>query len=316
MVQNGDGSINIEAGATTSARLPSPLAQLQEDTFRYFTEEVNPANGLVADSTKQDSPCSIAAVGLGLACYPVGVERGWLSREEGARRTLTPLDFFWNSEQSTAAEATGYNGFYYHFLDMNSGQRVWRSELSTIDSTFLIAGALAAAVYFDGDLAAECEIRRLADVLYRRVDWQWARNGGRTVTHGWRPESGFLPYRWEGYDEALLLYILGTGSPTYPLPTDSYEAWFQSYRWENLYSYELLYAGPLFIHQLSHLWIDFRGIQDEPMREKGIDYFENSRRATLMQQAYAIDNPHGYAGYGEKCWGITASEPRPGNPSA
>jgi hypothetical protein len=288
--------------------LPSSLARLQQDTFRYFMEEANPANGLVADSTKQDSPCSITAVGLALACYPVGVKRGWISRKEGAERTLTTLEFFWNSEQSAAAESTGYRGFYYHFLDMNSGKRVWQSELSTIDSTFLIAGALTAAVYFDGDSAVEREIRRLADALYHRVDWQWALNGGRTVTHGWRPESGFLPYRWEGYDEALILYILGLGSPTYPLPPASYEAWFQSYHWENLYGHKLLYAGPLFIHQLSHLWIDFRGIQDGPMRERGMDYFENSRRATLVQRAYAIDNPHDYAGYGENCWGITASD--------
>ncbi len=308
MVQNGDDGVNVEANAKPSSPLPSSLVRLQHNTFRYFIEEVNPANGLVADTTKQASPSSITAVGLGLACYTVGVERGWISREDGARRTLTILDFFWNSEQSAAADATGYHGFYYHFLDMNSGKRVWQSELSTIDSTFLIAGALAAAVYFDGDSAAEREIRRLADALYRRVDWQWALNGGRTATHGWRPESGFLPYRWEGYDEALILYILGLGSPTYPLPPTSYEAWFQTYRWEKLYGYELLYAGPLFIHQLSHLWIDFRGIQDAPMRERGIDYFENSRRATLVQRAYAIDNPHGYAGYGENCWGITASD--------
>lgn len=308
MIENGDDSINIEADTTAPVRLPSSLVRLQHDTFRYFTEEVNPANGLVADTTRQASPCSIAAVGLGLTCYPVGVERGWISREEGAGRTLTILDFFWNSEQSTAAEATGYRGFYYHFLDMNSGRRVWQSELSTIDTTFLIAGALAAAVYFDGDSDAEREIRRLADALYRRVDWHWALNGGRTVAHGWHPESGFLPYRWEGYSEALLLYILGLGSPTYPLQPASYEAWTQTYRWKSLYGLELLYAGPLFIHQLSHLWIDFRGIQDAPMRERGIDYFENSRRATLMQRAYAIENPHRFAGYGENCWGITASD--------
>ena len=137
---------------------------------------------------------------------------------------------------------------------------------------------------------------------------QWAQNRGATVTHGWKPKRGFLKYRWEGYDEALLLYILGLGSPTHPLPESSYTAWTSSYQWESCYGYEYLYAGPLFTHQLSHVWIDFRGIQDAFMREKGIDYFENSRRATYVQQCYAIENPHKFEGYGESCWGITASE--------
>ena len=146
------------------------------------------------------------------------------------------------------------------------------------------------------------------DALYRRADWQWAQNHGATVTHGWKPESGFLKYRWEGYDEALLLYVLGLGSPTNPLPECSYAAWASTYRWENCYGYDYLYAGPLFTHQLSHVWIDFRGIQDAFMRDKGIDYFENSRRATYVQQRYAMDNPRKFAGYAEHCWGITASE--------
>src|SRR5213083_1050081 len=125
---------------------------------------------------------------------------------------------------------------------------------------------------------------------------------------GWKPKSGFLKYRWEGYCEALLLYVLGLASPTHPLPKESYPAWTKTYRWKKLYGHEFLYGGPLFMHQLSHLWIDFRGIQDEFMRRKGIDYFENSRRATYVQQAYAIRNPKRFAGYGEYIWGITASD--------
>ena len=156
---------------------------------------------------------------------------------------------------------------------------------------------MAAAAYFDREAEDEAEIRALADALYRRVDWRWAQNGGSTVTHGWKPESGFLPYRWEGYDEALLLYVLGLGSPTYPLPTESYAAWASTYEWKEIYGYEFLYAGPLFIHQFSHVWIDFRGIQDEFMRGRGIDYFENSRRATYVQQEYAARNPLGFKGY-------------------
>jgi hypothetical protein len=167
---------------------------------------------------------------------------------------------------------------------------------------------LVAGIYFDADKPDEHEIRALAEALFCRVDWQWAQNQGTTVTHGWKPESGFLPYRWEGYDEAMLLYVLGQGSPTHPLPESSYAAWASTYRWEHCYGYEYLFAGPLFTHQLSHMWIDFRGIQDAFMRAKGLDYFENSRRATYVQQQYAMENRLKFAGYGECCWGITASD--------
>ena len=191
---------------------------------------------------------------------------------------------------------------------METGRRVWNCELSTVDSAFLFAGMLAAATYFDRDDAVEKEIRDLGKSLYERADWNWARDGGATVTHGWRPEDGFLPYRWVGYDEALLLYLLGLGSPTYPLPAESYAAYLSGYKWKKVYGFEYVYSGPLFTHQLSHIWIDFRGIQDAFMRERGIDYFENSRRATYVQQQYAIQNPMEFEGYGEFCWGITASD--------
>jgi len=284
------------------------LDEIQREAFGYFLHETNPANGLVVDKTSSDWPASIAAVGLALTAYPVGVERGFVTRSEAAERTLTTLRFFWRSKHGPEPDATGYKGFYYHFLDMQTGARAWQCELSTIDSALLLGGMLTSAAYFDGDAAAEREIRDLADRLYARVDWQWAQNGGATVTHGWKPESGFLPYRWEGYDEALLLYVLGLGSPTHPLPAESYAAWASTYEWKTVYDTPFLYAGPLFTHQLSHLWIDFRGIQDAFMRSHGIDYFENSRRATLVQQQYAIRNPGGWAHYGELCWGITASD--------
>jgi hypothetical protein len=167
---------------------------------------------------------------------------------------------------------------------------------------------LAACAYFDRNTPAEREIREIGEALYVRADWQWAQNGGATVTHGWKPETGFLPWRWEGYDEALILYLLGLGSPTHPLPAESYGAWASTYEWRNVYGTELLYAGPLFTHQLSHVWIDFRGIQDEFMVGREIDYFENSRRATYVQQQYAMRNPMGFERYGEYCWGITASD--------
>ena len=286
---------------------------LQRQSFGYFQHETNPANGLVIDKTAPGWPASIAATGLALACYPVSVDRGFMSRAAAVERTLATLRFFWNSPQGPGPYATGYQGFYYHFLDMQTGRRAWQCELSTVDTTFLLAGALTAAMYFDADSADETEVRTLADALYRRANWQWAQNGGATVTHGWKPESGFLDYRWEGYDEALLLYVLGLGSPTHPLPEESYAAWASTYSWEQCYGYEYLYAGPLFTHQLSHAWIDFRGIQDAFMRGKGIDYFENSRRATYVQQQYAVDNPLKFEGYGSHCWGITSSEgPGPG----
>ncbi len=288
--------------------MDAELETLQRETFGYFLHETNPGNGLVIDKTQPDWPASIAATGLALACYPIGVERGFMSRAAAVERTLATLRFFWNSPHGPEPDATGCHGFYYHFLDMQTGRRVWQCELSTVDSAFLLTGALTAGIYFDANTADEIEIRTLADALYRRADWKWAQNGGATVSHGWKPESGFLEYRWEGYDEALLLYALGLGSPTHPLPEESYTAWASTYRWKKCYGQEYLYAGPLFTHQLSHVWIDFRGIQDAFMRDKGIDYFENSRRATYVQQQYAIDNPLKFKDYGSHCWGITASE--------
>lgn len=284
------------------------LDKLQQDAFGYFLHETNRANGLVADKAKPDAPASIAAVGFALAAYPVGVERSWMTRTEAVERSLAALRFFWTSPQGTAPDATGYNGFYYHFLDMKSGRRAGGCELSTIDTAFLLAGMLTAAIYFDQDCSDEREIRKLADALYRRANWQWARNGGATITHGWKPESGFLKYRWEGYDEALLAYVLGLGSPTHPLPLESYSAWTSTYEWKEIYGYEFLYGSSLFVHQFSHLWIDFRGIQDVFMRGKGIDYFENSRRATLVQQQYAVRNSLEFEGYGQHFWGLTASD--------
>ena len=291
---------------------PSPeqhqLHALQEKAFAYFRHETNPLNGLVADKTAHDWPASIAAVGLALTGYPVAVERGLIDKELAIERTLTTLRFFWNSPQGVESDATGYRGFYYHFLDMQTGRRAWHCELSTVDSAFLFAGMLTAAAYFQDDTPEQREIRELADALYRRADWTWAQAADGTIGHGWRPESGFIPHRWQGYDEGLLLYVLALGSPTHPLPPAAYVAWASTYEWKNCYGIDYLYAGPLFTHQLSHIWIDFRGIQDAFMRAKGIDYFENSRRATQVQREYAIDNPLRFKSYGAQCWGITASD--------
>ncbi|MEO6749156.1 MAG: hypothetical protein ABI294_06150, partial [Casimicrobiaceae bacterium] len=193
------------------------LESLQRDAFHYFMHESNPRNGLVLDKTTANWPSSIAATGLGLTAYPVAVTRGFITRDKAVARVLATLRFFMGSHQGPEADATGCHGFYYHFLEMKSGRRAWQCELSTVDSTILFAGMLAAAAFFDADTAEEREICSSADALYRRADWQWAQNGGTTVTHGWKPESGFLPWRWRGYDEALLLYVLGLGSPEHPL---------------------------------------------------------------------------------------------------
>lgn len=284
------------------------LAALQEKSFNYFLEQINTNNGLVYDNTQADSPASIAGVGFALSCYPIGVHRNYISRAHAVELTLTTLRFFWHSVQGTQPLATGYKGFYYHFLDRKTGFRAWKSELSMVDTAFFIAGVLCALMYFQADSSEENEIRKLAMLLYERVDWQWAQNGKDAVMHGWKPECGFLNYGWEGYNEAQILYILGLGSPTYPLPQKSYKAWTRTYQWENIYGQDFLYSGPLFTHIFSHAWIDFCGVQDDYMHQKNCDFFENSRRAVIVQQEYSIRNPKNFPGYGPHCWGLTACE--------
>ncbi len=284
------------------------LDLLQRAAFGYFLKAVNPLNGLAADTSRDDSPVSIAVVGFALSSYPVAVERGWMERTDAAQRSLAALRFFRDSDQSGSPTATGYKGFYYHFLDIRTGIRVWQSELSMIDTALLIAGALTTGMYFTADTTDEIELRELVDVLYRRIDWRWAQDDGNTIRQGWKPECGFLHYGWEGYSEAILLYVLAMGSPTYPIMGDCYRAWTATYQWENLYDHDYLYAGPLFVHHFSHAWIDFRGIRDSFMREKRSDYFENSRRAVLIQREYTWRNPHEFAGYDQNGWGLTACD--------
>jgi hypothetical protein len=289
------------------------LTELQRETFDYFLKEYNESTGLVADKTRPGSPASIAVVGMSISVYITGVEKNFISRNVAARRILKILQFMHASEQSTDNQATGYKGFYYHFLNMENGKRASKSELSTIDTTFFIAGALSAAAYFSEENETESTIRQLANNLYERVDWQWALNGEKTLSHGWLPESGFLPYRWDDqYSEALLMYVLALGSPRYPISAAGYHAWTATFKLTTVYNFDYLYAGPLFIHQFSHMWIDFRGILDDFNRRAGFDYFENSRRATYIHREYAIENPGSFVRYGPFCWGLTASD-GPGN---
>ena len=292
---------------TTSESDEALIDRLQRAAFEYFNRYGNSNNGLVADTSRKSSPCSIAVVGFALSCYPIAVRRGWVSREAAAKQVLTTLQFFRDSPQSAEPNATGYKGFYYHFLDMDQGRRVWQCELSLIDSAILLAGMLAAQSYFDAS-GDEAKIRTLADELYGRVEWTWALNDNNTLAQGWKPESGFLHYGWEGYNEATLLYVLAAGSPGFPIPAQSFANWAFTYQWENLLGIDTLYSGPLFTHLFSHAWIDFRGIRDRFMRSVDSDYFENTKSAIDIQREYAARNPRRFAGYGRNLWGITAGD--------
>jgi hypothetical protein len=283
------------------------LDRLQQAAWSYFPANTSPTTGLAFDNSRPGAPVSIAVVGFALASCPVAVDRGWIARADATAYCLAALRFFRDSDQSGEPESSGYRGFYFHFLHRDSGRREWRSELSMVDTALLIAGALAAAEYFDADNADEAELRALVDMLYRRIDWDWAQDGQLTIWQGWKPECGFLHYGWEGYSEAILLYALALGSPTYPVG-DCYGAWTSTYQWENIYGEDLLYAGPLFVHQFSHAWLDLRGIRDEFMRGKQSDYFENSRRAARVQREYARRNPTHCSGYDEDCWGLSSGD--------
>jgi hypothetical protein len=285
------------------------LDDLQKRTFDFFWETTNPANGLVPDRYPTPSFSSVAAVGFGLTVYPIGAERGYITREQAAVRVRDTLRFFINAPAGPEKSGTtGYKGFLYHFLDMETGERFENVELSTIDTTLFLAGALFCQSYFDRDDPVEAEIREAAEELYLRADWNWAIVRPPLVSMGWRPDEGFIPHDWEGFNEAMILYVLALGSPTHPIAAESWTAWTSTYQWLNFHGYEHLNFAPHFGHQYSHVWIDFRGIQDAYMRERGIDYFENSRRATYAQRAYAIENPMGWKGYGENVWGLTACD--------
>ncbi len=296
--------------SVSTAVSASPVVdRLQEQTFRYFWDLANPENGLVPDRWPTPSFSSIAAVGFALTAYPVGAEHGWITRGQARDRVLTTLDFFLTAPQGPQASgATGHRGFYYHFLDMETGHRFETVELSTIDTALLAAGALFCQSYFDGDDPDETAVREKAEELYRRIDWTWIQPRAPLVSMGWTPEEGFHTYDWRGFNEAMILYVLALGSPTHPVEPAAWEAFTETYRWGTFQGQEHLNFAPLFGHQYSHVWIDFRGIQDKYMKGRGLDYFENARRATLSQRAYAIANPGGFRGYGENVWGLTASD--------
>jgi hypothetical protein len=286
------------------------LDSLQRTAFNYFWYQANAANGLIRDRSQFGSPCSIAAQGFGISAICIGIDHGWVTREAGRARIKLGLQTLWNGTQgSAAAGVNGYKGLFYHFLDINSGNRTWTCELSTIDTALLMAGVLDAKQYFGTVDPEDMALCALADSLYRRVDWDYMRNGGAAIRMGWKPESGFTTFgNWIGYNEAMILYVLALGSPTHPVPASSWNTWCSGYQWGTYYGQSYLVFAPLFGHQYSHCWIDYRGIPDAYMNARGIDYFENSRRATYAARSYCIANPYGRSGYGENLWGLTASD--------
>ncbi|MFA5833628.1 MAG: glucoamylase family protein [Bacteroidota bacterium] len=287
------------------------LEYVQQTSFDYFWYEANPSNGLIKDRSSKDSPASIAAVGFGLTAIGIGVDHGYITRAEGRDRTLTTIKTFWNGPQGTTPIGMiGYKGWFYHFLDMNSATRTWTCELSSIDTGLLLAGMLYSKQYFNGTDSLETQIRALTDSIVARVDWGWMRNSGLSLTMGWHPESNFLGARWIGYNEAMILYIIGIGAQVNPLSAVSWNEWTKGYQWffsTRINDYFVNFP-PLFGHQYSHCWVDYKNIADTYMKGKGITYFENSRRATLDQRLYCIENPKGAVGYGANMWGITASD--------
>ena len=288
---------------------PFSLDELQHRTFNYFWETALPGNYQIPDRWPTKRFSSIAATGFGLTAYLIGVERGYVTRAAAADRTLLTLEHLWTAPQGPAASGTiGQHGLFYHFLNNDDGLRYGNTELSTIDSGLLLAGVLSSMEYFDGDDPVEGKIRDLADKLYQRVEWDWLVNENGLISMGYRPGSGPIVHEWSGYNEAMILVLLGLGSPTHPLADDAWEKWSESYRWEEYQGYDHLNFSPLFGHQYSQMYVDFRGIQDDYMREHGSDYFENSRQATLANRAYCIANEAGYTGYGSEQWGLTACD--------
>jgi len=264
------------------------LEAVQEKTFKYFWEEANPKNGLVKDRSSDDSPCSIAAVGFGLSSIPIAIESGWITKEEGYNRALTTLKTF------ASGGVEGKNGFYYHFVNMETGKRALNSEISSIDTSLFIAGALTVGQYFEGT-----EVNKLAIELYKKVDWRWMLAGGNTLSMGWKPEAGFLGARWDSFNEGILAYVLAIGSPTRSIPAST---------WDNIYrpvhdTYIQLPQETLFVYQYPNVWIDFRNIVDHYA-----NYFNNAAVASRYNWLFTFSNRFQYETYTEDIWGLSACD--------
>jgi hypothetical protein len=292
--------------------LPAFYEEIEKRTFRWFWDTVNRNNGLVPDRWPTPSFSSIAAVGFALPVYAIGAERGWCTRAQARDLTLTTLRFFWNAPQGPDASGTaGYKGFYYHFLDMETGQRFRNVELSSVDTTILLMGMLFAGQYYDQADAREREIRQLAQALYDRADWNFFRSDGRpAISMGWHPEDGMIPANWVGFNEGMFVNVLALGSSTHPGPANLWEQWTATYPsfWRGAGPMRRIAFAPLFGSQYSQIFIDFRGIRDAVMRHAGFDYFENSRREAYAHRAYCSVNPMGWRGYSSNVWGLTACD--------
>ncbi|MBM3928003.1 MAG: Tat pathway signal protein [Sphingomonadales bacterium] len=296
---------------------------LSQRTFRYFWDTTSPSTCLAPDRWPSAPFSSVAAIGFALTAYGIGAERGWVSREDAAKRTADCLDFLYALPQGPEASGVaGHKGFFYHFLDFQRGHRYRNVELSSVDTTLMLGGVLFAQSYFDRATADERRVRDMAEKLYARVDWTFMQRGpndrpatnlpgSRGLSMGWRPERGYEPHDWVGYNEGMLVYILALGSPTHPVGKEAWDdGWARNLPedWRDYMGQTYLTFEPLFGHQYSHVWVDFRGITEPFIASKGIDYFENSRRATLAQQEYGRRNPNDWVGYGEHMWGWTASD--------
>lgn len=310
----------MTAAAQGEARFAEDLSRR---TFDYFWETTTADTCLAPDRWPSNPFSSIASTGFAITAYAVGAERGYVTREQAAARTLRCVEFYHDAPQGAQASGvSGYKGFFYHFLTNDAGTRHGQTELSTVDTSLLLGGILFAQAYYDRDNATERRIRALAEAIYRRVDWQWAQRNttgtqaknladSHAIAMGWKPERGWETHDWVGYNEGMLVYILAAGSPTHAVGKDAWDkGWAANLEkdWGTFYGQEHLQFEPLFGHQYSHVWVDFRGIQDDFMASKGLDYFENSRRATLSQRAYGIDNPNKWVGYSGDLWGWTASD--------
>jgi hypothetical protein len=281
------------------------LEDLERRSFQYFWEEGDAETGLVPDRARMDGTAldeshrnvaSIAATGFGLTVLCIAAERGWIEKTKARERTRNTLRFFAN-------RAIQEHGWFYHWLDSKTGERRWKSEVSSIDTTLLLAGILTARQYFRDDL----EIGRLATRIYERVDFQWMMNGHPLLmSHGWKPETGFLKPRWDTYSEETILLLLAIGSPTYPIsPASWYALWRDRYRYEG-FVYFTTIGVPLFMHQYSHAWIDYRNRRE--IKGDQIDYFENSVNATLAHRKFCMNLAHDFPAFGPNVWGITASD--------
>lgn len=287
------------------------LGYVEQQSFAYFWATQHPTTGLVPDRASNLDVCSVAAVGFGLSSINVAVSRGWVTRAAARERVRTTLQFLVNVPQGPSPTGVaGYRGWFYHFLDTNTGLRSGNCELSTIDTALLLLGVIDCALYYDGADAAEVAIRQAADALVNRVDWGFVLRPDNLVAMDWKPETGYHPSGWSGYNEAMALYLLGLGAANNPLPAASWTAWTATYDWKMHFGQSYLWCvtGSLFTHQYSHAWIDFRGIADGYLRTHGdgIDYFENSRRATLAQQSYAAARP--FTNYSALEFGLTACD--------